>query len=98
MDFFTFIWLFGLTVVLPITLTLLSLNYRREARRLKAAALAPLPDVVVDRHELKDLLLDVAEEAGAPLHERILAIEQAYGLAPRDSDIPEAPRTIGRTG
>lgn len=98
MDFFSFIWIFGLTVVLPITITLLSLNYYREARRLRASALVGQQDAVIDQHELKDVLLDVAEEAAAPLHERIRAIERVYGVVPPASDISEAQRTIGRVG
>lgn len=98
MEFLAFFWLFGVTVILPITVTFLSINYKREARRLREMARHSLPDAVIAQDELKDLLLDVAEEASAPLHERIRAIEQAYGLSPSNPRVSEPSRTIGRAG
>lgn len=98
MEFFAFFWLFGLTVILPIALTFLSLNYKRETQRLKDLAYQSLPDAVVGQDELKDLLLDVAEEASEPLYERIRAIEQAYELSLPHTNISDSTRTIGRAG
>src|SRR5690554_3557915 len=81
MDFFEFLWLFGMIIVLPIVLVKLSMDHKLEKLR-EQVNLNEALDYQSSREEgisvaeLKTLFREVIEETHAPLDDRLHELEQ----------------------
>lgn len=103
MEFFEFVFIFSLTVLLPIVILRTVLEFKRS----KLEAARGLGDGEgITAGELKRMLAEVVREANAPLVERIEALERDDEALPAVHDDPysdeeldlenEAEKTLGR--
>ncbi len=80
MDFFAFIWLMSLTVLLPLGIIKLSMDHKRAKMEIERRA-SSSPDSLTTS-ELRDLIREAVEEASLPLRERIERLEDQHGASP----------------
>ena len=96
MEFFEFLWLFGMIVVLPIVLVKLTMDHRLEKLREQAAQREALDykssrEEGISVAELKTLFREVIEETHQPLVERLEELERLAGGINEDIWEEETP-------
>jgi hypothetical protein len=103
MGIFELIWLFSLTVGLPVIVVKLIYDYKRQSLQERRAERVPEESLTVG--ELRRTIEEAVEEATHPLIERIEALEQQVRMRPDAFDPyeadpsrvdPESSRTVGR--
>ncbi len=103
MDFFAFMWLMSLTVLLPLGVVKLMMDFKRARLELKGQD-APTSNSLTTS-ELKAMIREAVEEVSAPLRDRIERLEEQrpaplLGAAledePLEAPSPEAAPTARR--
>ncbi len=96
MGFFEFVWLFSLTVLLPLAIVKITTDYKRQRLEMRRAEQGQQAGLTIG--ELKQMLREVAEEANQPLVERMGRLENGLveDLRHPAADPEIAERTVGR--
>jgi len=95
MGFFEFVWLFSLTVLLPLAIVKITTDYKRQKLEVQQAEQEVKAGLTVG--ELKNMLRQVVEEANEPIVDRVDHLERR--LLPESEPQPlieNAERTVGR--
>jgi hypothetical protein len=94
MEFFVFIWLVSLTVLLPLAVVKITTDYKRQRLEMEHAKMEAREGMTLG--ELKTIIRGAVEEANAPLAERVERLEHRL-LPPEDTVLLDEPeRTVGR--
>lgn len=94
MAFFEFIWMFSLTILLPLAIIKMTMDYKRQ----QAEAQNEANQAGLTLGELKRIVRDTVDEANAPLLERLDRLEKAGMLdgVAEEPLIEQRERTVGR--